>query len=1394
MPQPAPPPPQNAHVTEVSGQIRSEATWRLTVRLPDGQECATALVCPAGAPLLQIDAGLLRFQVPEGRHLYLSSTGSTNFAAAPPQSALPLQAGREYRLRAACVLEGGRASLWLIEYDEGQRLTHWVRPLSTGPVNVQWATHARCCSCCLAIRLSGAGALRLSGLELTTPGARPAVRVGPRGAFAAYSLFYDPAGYKPYVERHHRYYDEPRRDWYERMAQPFAHCGRVLELGCGPGLLLEALGQVGVGQAVGLERDAVYLEGCRARGVTAIAHDLNEPFPFVPSSSVDGVVAHSCFDYLAPIALRTTLRECLRVLKPGGRLRFAARHDGQASGDEARCSVPLLPELACQLLREAGFEQVEVEVRQRVVEVAARKPAAQRHWPTRSVVLNGGYQVHPWGERRTVLSPEPDAWDNASSRDFTILTDAQKNEFRVDGMLVAYYTGYRKTDSATLRAVCRCVSQDGLLWQRRPEVPVLEAGAPGSWDAGGVAAGSVIATPDAHNAGFVMYYSGRTPQGLWPGIGLARSADGIRWEKQAGRVLEVEAYPGLTHLALADVIRASDGRWLMHCEGWIRGRGWAVFQAESEDGVAWRPTQTEPVLDPRSVPWGGQHAANPKCLEVEPGRFVLGFNAADATGAFQLALAESTDARHWCLIDVNPALCTGAGDFRIESLFMTRDAWRRGDRRVYFFSAATSQTHLSSRVLASDADPTAEWVGAPWRTQRCGLYRVRVDRLVAEPGATGEPHALTRSVRLERETQCTLRLAPERPGRGAVVLALEGTAGMCEIRIHGDGHCTRDGTTLVGSAAAGLATAACLRVLLPPGAGPELRLLIWHGQQQVVDLHEALGVGPVTLHARVMVPPGEPALLVDHLDIWQPEPMQVEACGDAHMYMGVCRSWEALLPDIDRDAFRGVLRKHQIGRALVAPYGSTAQLDTFDQISPLVGQERGRVYALLRVRSQATARPEDHQFRIHQLELLWQKGLLTGLKVKLNAPERPAPEVLAWVERRQLLTMWHVSSPGDLDWLRHNVLERFTFPVLLSHFGGYPLDGKRYRACIELLEHYPHLYLVTSAVCSVGYLEEALRQHPHQILLGSDFPAVDPTVAREAVMRLDIPEATRVLVLGENLRFLTERVAWRRWNVLRQREDLLFPPPPETPEEVAAQGFEIVPPEKLPADEAVQARDHWSSQEVSSFYLEYKPWAAVVAGLARDLGARSVLEFGCNVGRNLVAVREANPGVRLVGLDINPQAVQAGRERSGLDLRVGDQAALAAFGDGEFDLVFTVSVLDHIPAVADVCRELVRVAARNALFLEVRLPVEGKVVRHFDHRHATVYPSTEASYSWFLERYLADNPRLWRLDCRPCYLHSSRLGPYYCSYLAFLEPPQQPPRKTATVRGDSGPPPAPPDA
>lgn len=71
-----------------------------------------------------------------------------------------------------------------------------------------------------------------------------------------------------------------------------------------------------------------------------------------------------------------------------------------------------------------------------------------------------------------------------------------------------------------------------------------------------------------------------------------------------------------------------------------------------------------------------------------------------------------------------------------------------------------------------------------------------------------------------------------------------------------------------------------------------------------------------------------------------------------------------------------------------------------------------------------------------------------------------------------------------------------------------------------------------------------------------------------------------------------------------------------------------------------------------------------------------------------------------IGIDMNPQAMCLARDRTGLDLRIGDEKILTVFRDHEFDLVFTISVLGNVTNVDDICNERRHVTNDIDVFLK----------------------------------------------------------------------------------------------
>ncbi len=982
--------------------VGGQAQWPLRLATPDGT--AELLLRGVATGVTVTEDGGLCFGLPVGQHAYLHSGGRGGLSRPPAEADLPLRPGLDHQLLADVELDGGTVTLWLIEYAADQRVGQHRWPLTTGRMRRALRTREDADGWRLAVRLSGTGRLAVSGLDLRAH-AQPSgehVVTGVRGGFRRRSEFMDPAGHRPLTDRHHGHYEGREPDWYRAVLARIGVARSVLDLGCGPGLLMAALTEAGTKRVVGLERDPMFVTSARARGLDVVTHDLNEPFPFVASGSFDAVVVHHVLDYLAPIGARTALREARRVLRPGGLLLVQARTDGPGSGDRAR-PVALSPDLLRRLFDEAGFPEVE---------------------------LSGG------------------------------------------------------------------------------------------------------------------------------------------------------------------------------------------------------------------------------------------------------------------------------------------------------------------RSVAAVA------------------HRLRDGALVAEAGVSDPAHALRRTLRLAGETQCTVAVRARSRGPGGVTITLRGGGLEASVPVEPDGA----------------AAAACVRVVRPASEAPEWTVSTWRNGEPIDARHERLGFAPVELELAVAVPPDGAPVEVDHVDVWTPAPLPVDGFGDAHMYAGRPRAVDPLLPDVSVEALLGLVDERRIGRALLVPYGPRRPLDTFDELAEAAARRQGTMHPLIRLPPPPGEGEAAVDYLVAQLEALWQHGALWGLKIHLGVEGPPPRRVLDWAEHRDAITLWHAASMEHLDWLAEEVLAvRPGLPALLSHFGGYPLDRRRYQRAIELMDAHPGLHLVSSVVFFAPYLAEAAGRHPDRVLVGSDYPAVDPDVARTAIERLDLDEHTRSLVLGENLRHLAARVEWRRSSALATGDDLRFPALPLTAEDVARQGFHVVSPSALPASEAEDAKRFWARYEVKPWYRATRPYAVALSEVIRDLAPRSVLEFGCNVGRNLGLVADRLDEVEVTGLDVNEEAVRLGREATGLDLRVGDEGVLATLPDGAFDLVFTLSVLDHIPDIDAITSDLVRCAARHAVFLEVTLPVEGRVERHLDHRSGAIEASTRASYSWDVARRLRRERRAWRVDERPVYLHGSALGPYYRLSIAYLE-------------------------
>jgi ubiquinone/menaquinone biosynthesis C-methylase UbiE len=99
-------------------------------------------------------------------------------------------------------------------------------------------------------------------------------------------------------------------------------------------------------------------------------------------------------------------------------------------------------------------------------------------------------------------------------------------------------------------------------------------------------------------------------------------------------------------------------------------------------------------------------------------------------------------------------------------------------------------------------------------------------------------------------------------------------------------------------------------------------------------------------------------------------------------------------------------------------------------------------------------------------------------------------------------------------------------------------------------------------------------------------------------------------------------------------------------------------------------------------------------GTELEPGTR-LLEVGCGVGAVLAVLGQEFPGVRLTGVDIEPQQLRFARGhlgRSGVEARLVEADALALpFEDESFDHVWMMWLLEHIADASSALREARRV-------------------------------------------------------------------------------------------------------
>ena len=176
-----------------------------------------------------------------------------------------------------------------------------------------------------------------------------------------------------------------------------------------------------------------------------------------------------------------------------------------------------------------------------------------------------------------------------------------------------------------------------------------------------------------------------------------------------------------------------------------------------------------------------------------------------------------------------------------------------------------------------------------------------------------------------------------------------------------------------------------------------------------------------------------------------------------------------------------------------------------------------------RLRNLASRRSEEHTSP-EDIEQYAYDDRFYGFKLNPDEDGLPDEEALTELASASLPVLVHGGQSFPPSVVAEELLA-YDIPVVLSHFGGHPLDVDLMNESIALLDSYDDLYLDSSVVRYRDPLERAIREHPDRVLFGSGSPSVHPNVAVMEILTLDVPEDAMKKVFSNNPGRVVEELA-----------------------------------------------------------------------------------------------------------------------------------------------------------------------------------------------------------------------------------------------------------------------------
>lgn len=168
---------------------------------------------------------------------------------------------------------------------------------------------------------------------------------------------------------------------------------------------------------------------------------------------------------------------------------------------------------------------------------------------------------------------------------------------------------------------------------------------------------------------------------------------------------------------------------------------------------------------------------------------------------------------------------------------------------------------------------------------------------------------------------------------------------------------------------------------------------------------------------------------------------------------------------------------------------------------------------IAKLRNLAATREEEHVSPA-DVERYAYDDRFSGFRLDPSRDGLPGSAVLEELDDAGLPVLVHVGEGFPPAAIKETLL-RYSFPLIIAHFGGYPLNRGYMTETIDLLSDYG-CHVDTSVVRYRDILERAMREHPDRVLFGSGSPDIHPNVAVMELLTLDVPEDTMRKAFAKN--------------------------------------------------------------------------------------------------------------------------------------------------------------------------------------------------------------------------------------------------------------------------------------